>query len=68
MLQARADHTADRRSKWVQMGSDKSISGLNPKLDCGLVRGQTLNRGLDQGQVQKGLGPARNDTNDGELC
>ena len=56
MLQARADLTAVRRSERVQTGLDKSISGLNPKLDCGLVQGQMLNHGLDQGPVQKGSG------------
>jgi hypothetical protein len=59
MLQARADHTAVRRSERVQTGSDKSIFGLNPKLDCGPVRGQMLNHGLDQGPVQKGSGSDR---------
>jgi hypothetical protein len=56
MLQACADHTAVQQSKQVQTGPDKSISSLNPKLNCGPVRGQTLNHGLDQGQVQKGSG------------
>ena len=59
MLQARADHTAVRRSERVQTGLDKFISGLNPKLDCGPVQGQMPNHGLDQGPVQKGSGSNR---------
>jgi hypothetical protein len=59
MLQARTDHTVVRRSERVQTGSDKSISGLNPKLDCGPVQGQMPNHGLDQGPVQKGSGSNR---------